>query len=54
MGPIFNVQEIQERLLDPLIRNDFLPLKVEGLLTLGDGSERFFRKVGTELQLSTT
>jgi hypothetical protein len=41
MGPIFKGQEIQERLLDPLRSKDFLRLKMEGLLTLGDGSNRF-------------
>jgi hypothetical protein len=54
VDPIFKGKEIQERLLDPLRWKDFLPLKMEGLLTLGDGSDRFSRNVGTELPLNTT
>jgi hypothetical protein len=54
MDPIFKGHEIQERLLDPFRWKGFLPLKMEGLLTLGDGSDRFSRNVGTELPLSIT
>jgi hypothetical protein len=42
-----------KKLLDPLRWKDFLPLKMEGLLTLEDGSDSFSQNVGTELPLNT-